>query len=107
MKIGRSFGAISIVIAGALFSLMEASAHDWYPMECCHHQDCAPIESVARIFPTGGGTPQLLVTTKRGTTLVPQDFPVRESKDSQMHICVRGNEYGSDDVMCLFMPPGM
>jgi hypothetical protein len=96
-----------LVVAMALCHLSQASAHGWYPMECCSNTDCAPVESVVRIVPTGGGTSQLLVTTRRGTTLVPQNFPVRESKDSQMHICVRGNEYGRDDIMCVFMPPGM
>jgi hypothetical protein len=107
MEIHRIFVVVSIVVAGTLLSAIEANAHGWYPKECCHRDDCTPVESVERFVPAGGGVPQLLVTTKRGTTLVPQDFPVRQSKDSRMHICVRANEYGHDDVMCLFMPPSM
>ena len=103
----KSFVSLSALVGGALLCSTPASTHDWYPMECCHHDDCAPVESVERFVPTGGGAPQLLVATKRGTTLIPENFPVRESKDGRMHICVRANEYGRDDVMCLFMPPSM
>jgi hypothetical protein len=87
-------------------ALAPAEAHSWYPKDCCHDDDCLPVERVVRLAPTGGGAPQFLVT-RRGTTLIPENFPVRESNDSRMHICVRANEYGRDDVMCLFMPPSM
>ena len=103
----RTAMALSVLASTAVFCGTPAKAHGWYPKECCHDDDCAPVESVELLTPTGGGTPQLLITTKRGTTLVPQDFPVRESKDGRIHICVRANEYGRDDVMCLFMPPSM
>ena len=99
--------AMSIVTTMHFFSSTPGKAHSWYPKECCHNDDCAPVENVEPIVPSGGGAPQLLVTTKRGTTLVPSDFPMRASKDNRMHICVRGNEYGRDDVMCLFVPPSM
>ena len=100
-------------IATALFALASmanfcgtpAKAHDWYPRECCNHKDCAPVETSAWFIPTAGGLPQLVVTSKHGRVTVPRDFPVRESKDSRMHVCIRQNEYGGWDVMCLFMPP--
>ena len=97
----------TLVVTCANFAAASATAHGWYPKDCCHDDDCAPVESVVRLVPTGGGSSQLLVTTKRGTTLVPKDFPVRESKDGRMHICVRADPYGGNDVMCLFMPPSM
>ena len=103
---------VLVLVANLFFSCSifwsaPSSAHGWYPLECCQQGDCAPVESVERFVPTGGGAPQLLVTTKRGAILIPENFPGRESKDGQMHVCVRGNEYGRDDVMCFFMPPGM
>jgi len=30
------------------FRFAPAQAHDWYPKECCHDNDCAPVESTAR-----------------------------------------------------------
>lgn len=91
----------------ALFSLRPARAHGWYPKDCCHDNDCAPVESLVRLVPAGGGAPQLVVTSKHGKAIVPQDFPVRESKDGRMHVCMRHDPWGGMDVMCLFIPPGV
>jgi hypothetical protein len=81
-------------------------AHDWYPVECCHSIDCAPVDSVGQIVPTGGGVPQLVVTSKHGTAVVPQDLPRRPSKDNRMHVCMRSLN-GITYVLCLFVPPSM
>jgi hypothetical protein len=82
-----------------------APAHSWYPKECCNENDCAPVVSFRRLVPIGGGLPQLVVRSRHGTAVVPDDFPVRVSKDGRMHVCMRQNELGTWDVMCLFMPP--
>ena len=39
--------ALSVLTGTFLFGLAPARAHDWYPMECCHGQDCAPVDAVA------------------------------------------------------------
>ena len=87
------------------FWLTPLAAHSWYPKECCNDMDCAPVETVDRLLPTGGGLPQLVVTSKHGKAIVPQGFPVRESKDGRMHVCMRYDEFGNMDVICLFVPP--
>src|ERR1700745_3772612 len=84
------------------FCLAPAMAHDWYPMECCNNKDCSPVDNVTQFIPATGGMAQLVVTSKHGTATVPAGFPVRESKDGRMHVCMRQNEFGSWDVMCLF-----
>jgi hypothetical protein len=94
-----------ILASAALFWSEPARAHDWYPKECCNARDCAPVEATAWSIPLAGGLAQLVVTSKHGTATVPHDFPAQESKDSRMHVCIRQNEFGSWDVMCLFMPP--
>jgi hypothetical protein len=91
-----------------------AFAHDWYPMECCHGMDCAPVDKV-EVLPgaamaTFGLAPQtgpseMLVTTRHGTVLVPADFPRRESKDNRMHVCMRPTGNGGMRLLCIFMPP--
>ena len=60
----------------------------------------AGIMGSARSFST------MLVTTKHGTVLVPANFPRRESKDNQMHACMRVLP-GSNSMrlICLFLPP--
>lgn len=83
-----------------------ARAHDWYPIECCHAVDCAPVDSVGQIVPTGGGMPQLVVTSKHGTAIVPRDLPRQTSRDNRMHVCMRSLN-GTMSVLCLFVPPSM
>jgi hypothetical protein len=93
-----------------------AAAHDWYPMECCHEMDCAPVDH-AELVPTpttddgkGGqrlSPPSMSVTTKHGTVIVPGDFPRRESKDHRMHACMMPGATGKMQLICIFMPPAM
>jgi hypothetical protein len=112
-----------IVVFLALFAIMVSTmvavsqahkAHTGmkYPFECCHEQDCAPVDSVARTNPTDGSLPQLIVTTKHGTVAVPNDFIPRMSEDNQMHACMRpkvwgGAPSGAMNLICLFVPPTM
>jgi len=84
-----------------------SNAHGWYPKECCNDMDCAPVDSLIQFSPTGPALPQLIVTSRHGTAIVPLDFPVRQSKDGRMHVCMRPDHGGNMDVMCLFMPPHM
>jgi hypothetical protein len=48
---------------------------------------------------------QMVVTTKHGTVVVPENFPRRPSKDGQWHPCVRGTMAGKLNLICLFEPP--
>jgi hypothetical protein len=106
------------LLAALLATATPAAAHDWYPMECCHGMDCAPVEKVeileapavasflpnsAQPAPLGG----MLVTTKHGSVIVPANFPRRESKDHRMHACMRPGQGGSMRLLCIFMPPAM
>jgi hypothetical protein len=98
---------ILLSVLDSLLCLTPATAHGWYPRECCHDTDCAPVESILPLVPMGGGTLQLIVTSKHGRAIVPQDFPMRESKDSRMHVCMkRYDALGEMEVNCLFIPPG-
>lgn len=81
-------------------------AHEWYPMECCHGRDCAPVESVETLAPAStNGLATLVVTTKYGTAIVPPDFPRRESQDNRMHACMRQGATGRIHLLCFFVPP--
>jgi hypothetical protein len=87
-----------------------AAAHDWYPLECCHHQDCAPVDRVETV-PTNtvadpdGTRPAMTVTTRHGTAPVPASLPRRESKDHRMHACMMPGEGGRMRLICIFLPP--
>jgi hypothetical protein len=103
----RVFATFIAAFIGPGIAAPQAQAHDWYPMECCHATDCAPVDSTTYIVPTGDGIPQMVVTSKHGTAVVSQNFPRQESKDNRMHICMRRMPNGSMRVLCLFMPPAM
>jgi hypothetical protein len=98
-------GLITLSLLAGKAVLAPANGHDWYPNECCNTMDCAPVESIVRLVPAGGGAPQLIVTSKYGKAILPHDFPVLESKDSRMHVCMRRHDSGDMDVICLFVPP--
>jgi hypothetical protein len=84
---------------GLLLMCSPALAHDWYPRECCHEYDCAPVEHME--FSTAEGT---RVRTIHGTATIPATFPRRDSKDHRMHVCMRPSVNGMK-LLCVFMPP--
>lgn len=90
---------------------ISASAHDghWYSWECCHDQDCAPVDKVEFLQPKQTGmlgisTPMpsvMVVTTKHGTAIVPPDLPRRASQDNRLHACIHAGH-----LICIYIPPG-
>ena len=100
------------ILAGLLLTATAAAAHDWYPVECCSGMDCAPVEKVEIISLQSAGIMgsaplpgSMLITTKHGSVIVPANFPRRESKDNQMHACIRPSTGGTPRLICLFLPP--
>lgn len=89
-----------IVLTAALLLPAAASAHDWYPIECCHQMDCAPVERVEQ------SSGEMVVSSKIGSVAVPASFARRESKDHRMHVCMRPEPSGGMRLICIFMPPG-
>jgi hypothetical protein len=96
-----------------LLAATPAAAHDWYPLECCHDTDCAPVDKVEMVPTPTATDPQaasvgplaMLVTTKHGTALVPANFPRRESKDHRMHACMMPGQGDKMRLICIFLPP--
>ena len=98
-----------VVLVFILLTLttLKSEAHDWYPMECCAGMDCAPVDSWSMIkSPDPKALGQLVVTSKHGTINIPPNFPIRESKDNKMHVCMRQAEAGIMRLICVFIPPG-
>ena len=80
--------SVSAIFAVTIFGATapSASAHDWYPHECCHDKDCAPVESMTLITPAGGGAPYMVVASKHGKAIltspsVPDEFRKLAEKD--------------------------
>ena len=92
-------------LAGALglIAARPACAHDWYPHECCHNEDCAVVTQLERL-PDG----TLLVETQNAVGTVARSIAIRPSPDGRAHACLR--QIGSDlehrgwIVVCLFIP---
>jgi hypothetical protein len=102
----RAFALAAPVMASLIALATPVRAHDWYPPECCHSFDCASVERWSYRPPVAiDGLPQMQVTTKHGTAVVPPNFPRRESKDNRMHACMR-SAMGSMQIVCMFYPPG-
>lgn len=102
------------LIFGPLLVRAQDSPHDtsdpahWYPMECCHAMDCAPVTGTAFSNPIeAGALPNMVITTKHGTVAVPHNFPRRQSKDGRMHACMRPAQDGSMRLICIFDLPGI
>ncbi len=111
------FAMLCMAAVLLFLAVAAASAHDFYPIECCSGYDCAPVDkaemtsptyvapaeanALAPGEPTVFGMPVLIVTTRHGSAPVPEGMPRRLSPDGRMHACiVRGK------VLCLWVPPG-
>jgi hypothetical protein len=67
--------------------------------------DCAPVEKAGYTTAVASGdVPQLVVTTRHGSAVVPPDIPLRESKDHRMHACMRPEGRGRMRITCIFRP---
>jgi hypothetical protein len=85
---------ILAVLVGALIAIgaSKAKAHSWYDWECCHEQDCKPVDQ-EEVEEIGGGK-WLHKPTK-------QPFEsVRPSKDGRFHACIL---YGKPKCLYIVM----
>lgn len=96
MFLRLGFALLSLTLA------VPASAHDWYPIECCHSMDCAPVDRAELQTDS-----TLLVTSVHGKGVVPASMPRRESKDHRMHVCMRPSQDGNMRIICVFLPPAI
>jgi len=96
------------------------NAFHWYPMECCHMEDCAPVLKVERDDKLKGRW----MTTKHGRAWVPDSKKLFTAKDKEgkevdfiipafekvrLHVCMRRPHssdpkpaHGDKHVICLF-----
>ena len=105
-----------------------AMAHSWYHKSCCSDNDCVPVDRIElgdgyRIYHTKKFSPMSLTDEefrerRRGSW----KFDIKNSKDSNIHICVDEDSYetthdseneGYDNVtpeipeavlICLYLP---
>lgn len=78
----------------ALLLMTPATAHDWYPTECCNNRDCKPVDCDTLIERPDGS-----VIDADGRIYSNKD--VKVSKDLECHTCVA---YGKP--LCVFLSRG-
>jgi hypothetical protein len=85
------------------------NAHEWYDIECCAGNDCAPVIR-SQVMPgpsyagiTGGNQslPVLWVQTIHGRAPVTSETKRKESKDARNHACIRDGK-----LVCIYEAPG-
>jgi len=108
----RASPALAALAFAALLSVTarRANAHDWYPVECCHDNDCAQIadESVQET-PNGyvvtiapGGHPMWQASKQRPLTIAVPYAKARRSPDGHFHLCMSSSGY----LFCFFAALG-
>jgi len=95
--------ALPFVCAASLYAL-PASAHEWYPQECCSGRDCLQADQMT-IDHRGDRT----VTVGNRRIWVTKYLSPRPSPDDRVHICVREVNGDLDGALfpmtiCLFVP---
>ena len=127
----RILMAVMVVIAVlALLHLASGRsfAHEWYDKSCCSDNDCVPVDRIElgdgyRIYHTKKFSPMSLTDEEfRERRRGRWKFDIKNSKDSNIHICVDEDSYetthdseneGYDNVtpeipeavlICLYLP---
>jgi hypothetical protein len=98
--------AVAVWLASLLTAESTASAHDWYPFECCAEQDCMKASAVVLNGLTGKRT---VIVGDRHIE-IPDNFARRTSPDGAIHFCLHTSidEMDGSTILipiCLFMPP--
>lgn len=96
---GRPFPhfALPLTLAAlALLAQARASAHSWYPIECCSGFDCRPVaQTMVRLTATGW------FVVETGETI--PFSRARLSPDGRFHRCSPGGRPHARTI-CLFVP---
>lgn len=91
----RAYRALPMALLALLAVFGHASAHSWYPYECCSQIDCFPVPaSDVRVVPGGW-------TLSDGTHV--KHHEARPSPDGQYHVCRTQN--GKGDLIRLYSKP--
>ena len=86
---------LSAALAACLLAASPATAHDWYPEECCSASDCQPRPCDLLQQLTDGGIRDLETRARY------RRDQVRPSKDGRCHICTGGGFLWGPPI-CVF-----
>ena len=90
---------VCMLAAAVMLFNGSATAHSWYPYECCHDGDCRPVPCVELSY-----RDKDLVWRQHLYFSGPM---IRESKDGNCHVCVKDSLNASIIPylpLCVFVP---
>jgi hypothetical protein len=84
------------LLAAALMLVSDAAtAHSWYPKECCHDKDCHPVPC-AELKVTANGD-----VMWKGVLYFSAPM-MRDSLDGQCHVCLRKASTPASFLICRY-----
>lgn len=87
---------IRVLCASPLALTVQASAHSWYDMACCHDQDCKPVPCEAITELRDGFEYDGVKFTKAME---------KPSQDRHCHVCIMGSGAGRRGL-CVYTQQG-
>lgn len=109
----KIIGSLAIAASAAVWFLLAwtaAHAHSWYPLECCHQNDCAEISDDNVRIGQGG---YIVIVPPGSHPMWPASRPqplqvsipytkAKQSPDGKYHICLNP----SGGLLCFFASIG-
>lgn len=87
-----------VVLLGLLLMFKGiADAHEWYQSECCSDTDCKPVKDGVVEDSADGG-----VDVKGFGHIGPSSSKLRESQDTQDHLCIHSGGFDTQDLKCVY-----
>ena len=88
---------VCLLAAALMLVSGAATAHSWYPKECCHDNDCRPVPCAE------------LTVTNLGlmwrSVVIFNEIQTRDSPDQLCHVCVKSQTgYMPYLPICVFVP---
>ena len=90
---------LCVLAAAVMLFNGSATAHSWYPHECCHDNDCRPVPCAELSY-----RDKDVVWRKH---IYFNGRMIRESKDGNCHVCVKEDLIASVILylpLCVFVP---
>lgn len=89
--------AVLVIFGLIVFYVRVADAHEWYDGDCCSDHDCKPVrEGVVEDSADGG------VDVKGWGHIGPSESKLRESKDTEDHLCIHSGGFDTKDLKCVY-----
>lgn len=97
------FRIVLPVIVLQILPISTAKTNSWYPQDCGRVDHCAVADEVF-LKVKGEAPSELMIFSKHRIAVVQRRFFVGQSKDQDLHVCMRYDPFGDLEVTCLLVP---